>query len=459
MIDVSGAASDQHFATGGYVGFYRTFFRYLIPSVLGLLCVSTASVVDGLLVAKFIGPQGLAAINLLIPFITFYFGMGLMFAIGCSVRAVYCLGRNNTGEASAIFSNTVLLMAVFSLVLSVSAALLQDRLFHLLGTPPEVMPLLRDYFRVLLLGLLPQLLALTLYYFVRGLGYPRQATCALALGALVNIVLNVFFLGVCGWGIAAAAWATVAAQVVQVLVLFALVVRLPHGLYWRPSPRRLKNVLRSSANGASEFINEISVGVVIGVMHWLLTRQGGADTLAGFALVNYSLFINCMISCAIAEVVYTLVSQSVARSEHARAQAFFFLALKTTAVFAILYTTALLFWAPRGIAAVFPSTAAAQHSLHYLHWVWPAFLACGLNLVLAARFTGLQEAGASATLALLRSLILPLMLVVGFYWTNLSLPLIAALPVAEWLTLAVATAWYFQSRLLRSRRPSLLTVN
>lgn len=417
--------------------FLRTFFHYLIPSVIGLLSISTASVVDGLLVAHFLGPPSLAAVNLLIPVITFYFGVGLMFAIGVSVRAAFYLGQQRHREASTLFSNCVLLVMLFAIFMMAAASLLQQHLFAALGAPPAIFPLLHDYFQILLLGWLPQLLAVVFYYCLRSMGYPKAATGALVAGAMVNILLDWIFLGVLHWGIASAAWATVAAQCIQFLTLLVLFRRLPHGLQWCTHWRGMMEVVRAAANGFSEFINEISVGVVLGVLHWLLLRQAGTDAMAGFALVNYSLFIHTMIGCAVAEVVYTLVSRNAGSGRYEDAQVFFRIGLLVAIIFAGIYTSVLLLFGPMWIDFLFPS-AAGEYSHHYLAWISPAFIACACTLVLSAYFTGLQNARTSALIALLRSLFLPLVFLLAIERRWIDLPPVVAITLAEWLTLGVA---------------------
>jgi len=70
-----------------------TFFRYVIPSTLSLLAISTASVVDGFFVGNYIGADALAAVNLLMPYFALLFGIALMFAVGGSVKASIYIGE------------------------------------------------------------------------------------------------------------------------------------------------------------------------------------------------------------------------------------------------------------------------------------------------------------------------------------------------------------------------------
>lgn len=428
-------------------GLLRTFLHYLIPSIVALLSVSTAAVVDGLLVAHYLGPEAVSAVNLLIPPMTLMFGLSLMFAIGGGVQCAYYKAENDNPAANAIFSNTIFLVLILAIFLAASTFLLRYPLFTLLGASPEIIALLDAYFCVLLLGVPLQLVAVVFYYFVRGLGHPRKATAALLCGAGINAALDIYLLGVLRLGIASAAWATVAAQLTQFLILLTVMLRY-RILHWQLDLRRIKETIRSSANGLSEFVNEISVGLVIGVTQWILIRQHGVDAVAGFALVNYGLFINAMVCCAVAEVIYTLGSQNIGAGRVHRAHEYLRLAILCTLAFTIGFTLILIAFGPQWFAFLVPS-AAAEYAIVFLNWLWPVFTLCGLNMAISAWFTGCRRVKESTVIAMSRSLILPAMFIVLIYWTGLNVPAVAALPTAEIITFALAVWFFLRNGMLR----------
>ena len=57
---------------------FPTFVRYLIPSVLGLIAMTSSSLVDGIFIGNYLGITALAAVNLIIPIITLLFGVSMM---------------------------------------------------------------------------------------------------------------------------------------------------------------------------------------------------------------------------------------------------------------------------------------------------------------------------------------------------------------------------------------------
>ncbi len=424
-----------------------TFVRFTSASLFGLLALSSAAIVDGILVGKLLGADELAAVNLLIPYLTLVFGIALMLAIGGSVECGHLLGRNKTLAANATFTRTLVAVAVFAVVVIVAGLLFSKPLFRLLAVPAEVAPLLSGYFHILLLGVPAQLLSVVLYYFLRTAGNPRQASAALVAGAAVNILADVFFLLTLKLDLRAAAWATVLAQCVQCAAL-VLFFRRQTVLGLHRNWKNLKAFLSSSANGFSEFINEISAGLVLLAIHWLLSSSQGAAGVAGFALVNYSLLLNVMTACAVAEVVHLLVSQNMGAGQTQRARQFRNLGFVT-----VLAAGAGLYLLVMGFGEAFSgwlfsgeSNSAAHHARSLWPMLAPVFLLAGCNMVFSAWFTGLQQAGVSSAIALSRSLTLPLAGLAILVYLGAGLGALWALALAEALTLLVVTLWFFMAK-------------
>lgn len=84
------------------------FFQYSIPSVLGMLAISSANIVDGFFIGNYVGDFGLAAINISLPIFSFLFGFAFMLAIGSSVVAGKLIGEGEIKKASIIFTKTMI---------------------------------------------------------------------------------------------------------------------------------------------------------------------------------------------------------------------------------------------------------------------------------------------------------------------------------------------------------------
>ncbi|OAN14056.1 multidrug transporter MatE [Photobacterium jeanii] len=420
-----------------------TFFYYAIPSLLGLLAISTAGIVDGIFIGRFLGSSALAAVNLLIPYFTFMFALALMIAIGGSVLAGKYLGENKHVFAHRIFSQSLLTIISITTLAALLIHWFPTVLFHFLGAPLALHQDMSHYLNIMSLCLIIQLTGMVLYYFIRVDGQPVLGTIALMVGAGTNIALDALFLGYFKLDISWAAWATTLAQTLQCVIMLLFFTRPERRLQLTTKLLSAPRFLRALYNGSSEFINELSVGIVIFTVHWLLLRNVGAQGVAGFAIANYLLFIGMMTFYGIIDAVHVLISQNHgAKNKHRIRQ---IMAVATTTIMMISALLAMAAWsAPQFITALFlddiTSTASLQAQA-YMQVIWPCFLFSGMNVLLSSYFTATQQPRQSATIALLRGLILPVGLLLGF---SFAAPwhFLIALPVAEGLTLLFALNCY-----------------
>jgi putative MATE family efflux protein len=416
-----------------------TFARFALPSVLGLLAITTASIVDGIFVGHFVSSDGLAAINLLIPYLSLAFGLALMIAIGGAVRCGHYLGQSLSKPASAVLSKcltSVLLIGIAFLSLS---WLLDKSILSWLGTPSSLMPLILPYFNIISAVLIIQIFTMVLYYFVRQDNAQSLATVALTTGALMNIVLDALFIVHFDMGLVGAAWATAIAQVIQLLILLSFFLRPQRQLHW-VWPREWSEMNKISFNGLSEFINEISGGLVILVLNWLLISQLDVEGVAAFAVINYLIFVSLMLYYGIADALHLLVSHNHGAGQPQRSMAFVITAIVTVLLISSALTLTLLVW-PQELTQLFLEEAALSTTdlaLSFIDIVWPLFVINGINVILSIYLTAMQKPKPSMLIALSRGLILPIGLLLLLTVFLPAPTFLMALPLAEWLTFIFA---------------------
>ncbi len=361
-----------------------TFFYFVIPSIAALLALTTANLVDGLFIGNFVGAEALAAINFLIPYLALVFGMALMLAIGGSVRAGKFLGEKNSQAASATFSKCIITVVIFALVMANINLLFSRWIFSALGAPESLHPLMREYFHITACFLPAQLLSVVLYYFIRADGKPVMATVALTSGALGNILLDALFIGYFQWGIAGAAWATGMSQLLQLSSLCCYCWQPLRRLHCQLRLTQWTEVTQAAFNGISEFVNEMSGGLVILLVNWLLVTRIGVDGVSAFTVINYSLFASLMIFYGIADAMQLLVAQNFGARQVQRIRHFMF-----TSVAAILTLGGVLIalllggrvhWIGWFVSA--HETAVITLAADFILVIWPIFLVNCLNVLL-----------------------------------------------------------------------------
>lgn len=435
-----------------------TFFYYVIPSLFGLLALTTANLVDGVFVGNYIGGQALAAVSLLLPYITFLVAISLMLAIGGVVSAGKYLGEGKKQSASAVFSKILMVAVSVNVFLAILSYAAQPILYLILNVPVHIKPLVNEYFEVIRWVLILQFSSMVLYYFVRIDGHPILGTWALIAGAIVNILLDGLFIYYLQMGLAGAAYATGIAQVVQCLVLLTFFLSRRRTLQFSFKQSEWISVVRIAYNGLSEFVNEISIGIVFLVLNWLLIARLGTDGVAAFSVVNYVIFLSVMVYYGVADALHLLVSQNFGAKNNARMKSFFYTALCSVTLIGGILVLMLIFAQSLLITAFLndEDTQIAELVGHIMMLVWPIFLVNGVNILICSYFTATHKAMLSACISACRSIIMPvvmlLILYVVLYYSALfdtspsNFLFLIALPAAEWLALFLSLAYIYRHR-------------
>jgi len=420
------------------------FFHYAIPSVIGMLAVSSAVIIDGIFVGNFVGATALAAINISMPAFALFASVVYMLAVGGSVMCGKFIGEGNQEAASAIFSKTVYAVLAITLLLSVFFLLFLDQLVTTLGANEELHGLVKDYMRIIVFAAPLLVLGLTLDYFVRVDSRPILASGVLIAFAMINISLDYLFIIRLGWGIKGAAWVM---AIVEGSIFFML---LGHWFSSRCTLKRIpflqchrdgwKDVWQAAYNGFSEFANEMSIGLITLLFNWVMITRMGVEGVAAFTIISYLLYIGLEICYGISESLQPTVSKNFGAKQPQRIVRFLSVAVLSCFIIGILLSSMFLL-IPETLISLF-LRAGEEHTveiaLTFIALFWPAFLFNGVNITFASYFTSLHKPLQSAAIAVSRSLVLPvlgLLLLPLWFGDN---GVFLAIPVAEAIAFILA---------------------
>lgn len=452
---LSETSSDNDALYGAVV---PTFFKYLVPSLLGLFAMTSASLVDGIFIGNYEGVVALAAVNLIIPIMTLLFGIGMMLSIGGSVRAGKYLGEGNIAAASAIFSKTLVSVALYAAAIIVLGLALEEQLFAGLGATPELFAPMSQYYRVIMPFLFAQLLALVLYFFIRLDGMPNLAAAALAIGAVLNIVLDYLFIAAFGWGLTGAAFATGLSMVLPALIMLFYFFRPARRLRFKLPQNNWGEVLYAAYNGVSEFINTVSGAAVAFILNWMLIERAGVNGVAAITVVNYLLVLGFMMFFAISDTIQVMISQNFGAAKDDRIRAFLqtascVIGVSSVAFIAVLMTVSeplvYLFVDERN------SVEMVELATELVSYVWPLFLFAGFNILISGYLTAIHLPFQSGLVAVSHSLVFPAGLLLLFYYLVSDHRFVTALPAAEGLTFILALVIFLRHRPQHATQPTV----
>ena len=415
------------------------FFQYSIPSVLGMLAISSASIVDGFFIGNYVGDFGLAAINISFPIFSLLFGFALMLAIGSSVVSGKLIGQGDIKSASIIFSKTMVCITLFSFITCTVLFLNIETILHLFGADENLTKIAIDYLSIILIFIPFLMIGVVLDYFVRVDNRPNLAFIALLFSAVINVILDWFLIVYLQKGIFGAALATGISQLALIFIL------LPHFFSKKATLKFVKpigsyiQILKASYNGASEFINEISVGITTLIFNYVMIKNFDIEGIAAFTVINYLLMIGIMISFGISDSLQPIISKNFGAKENKRIEEFLKLAFITTGLVGVVMILLIIF-TPNTLANIFledTNHKTKEIVLSFATFIWIAFLFDGFNLVISAYFTAIHKPLASMIIAISRSFILPVFFIVTLpFFFDLN-GIFMAIPMAEFMTFII----------------------
>ncbi len=200
---------NQDLTQGPVVG---GLLRFAVPMILGDLLQQCYNIADTLIIGRCLGPNALAAVGSSFTLMTFLTSILLGLCMGSgTVFSIRFGQRDQAGLREGVFAAFALVAGLTVVLIAAAFATLKDiRLF--LNVPGAVWGMMREYLFVIYTGILAVFLYNFFASFLRAVGNSVVPLAFLAVSALLNIVLDLWFVIGLEWGVPGAAAATVISQ-------------------------------------------------------------------------------------------------------------------------------------------------------------------------------------------------------------------------------------------------------
>lgn len=193
----------------------KTMLIFAVPMILGNLLQQCYNVADTLIVGRFLGPDALAAVGSSFTLMTFLTSILLGLCMGSSAVFSIRFGQKDfDGLKDSIFTSFLLIAAICA-VLNLAAFLSIGWILLLLKVPEEIQGLMRDYLMVIFSGITAVFLYNYFSCLLRAVGNSVIPLVFLAVSAVMNIGLDLWFVLGLKRGVAGATEATVISQYVS----------------------------------------------------------------------------------------------------------------------------------------------------------------------------------------------------------------------------------------------------
>lgn len=289
----------------------KKFREFFLPSLLGALAGQLGVVIDSLMVGNFISADAMTGVGVCMPLEQMLSAVAVMLSVGAGGMIAVAAGARKRDEADRIFS-AVLILNVLAGVLFLALLLpFTPRMAQFLAGEESITPLTWQYLRIMVWRTPFMMTLYALGVLVRTDGMAKLASQGILLSQIVNIGLDLLFIGALGMGMAGAAIATVASDVAG---LGCIALR-----YFKSKSRTLRLVrfgdprafwalartLAASGVPAATAIGLVSVKVWC--VYRILEQCGGADAMQVYAVCMSVLTLLSMVADGLQEAMIPIL--------------------------------------------------------------------------------------------------------------------------------------------------------
>lgn len=193
----------------------KTILLFSLPMIAGNLLQQLYNIADTLIVGRFLGSGALAAVGASYTLMTFLTSIFLGLCMGSGAVFSIRYGEKDQKQLEKSIGASFLLIGITAVIVNLAVFLFIDPIMGLLQVPQEIYGMMRDYLWVIFLGILATFLYNFFASVLRAVGNSVVPLVFLAACAILNIVLDLWFVLGLQWGVKGAAIATVISQYVS----------------------------------------------------------------------------------------------------------------------------------------------------------------------------------------------------------------------------------------------------
>ena len=342
--------------TSGSIGKRMMFFA--LPLLLGNLFQQLYNTVDSLIVGNFLGSSALAAVSSSGSLIFMLIGFLSGISAGAGVVISQYFGAEDVPNIQRAVHTTVAFGIAAGLLMTIVGILLSPQILAWMGTPESVMPESISYLQIYFSGSLGFVLYNVFVGILQAVGDSRHPLYYLMASSVINLVLDILFIGFFHTGVGGAALATVITQVFSAILCFVQLLRTKESYQLRLSSIRfdlpmLGRIIRIGLpsgvqNSIIAFANVVVQSYINAFGEMAMAGYGAYTKIEGFAFLPINSFTMAMT---------TFVGQNLGAGQTERTRKGARFGILVTVVMAELIGVIVMLFAPQLIAA-FDSTPA-----------------------------------------------------------------------------------------------------
>lgn len=385
-----------------------------LPLILSQLINVLYNIVDRIFIGNMttIGSEALAGVGVTLPIIVIVSAFAALFGLGGSPKAAIKLGENDEKAANNIMMNSLIMLVITGVVLTVLMLVFNKPLLYLFGMQEELLHYGLDYLNIYAIGTVFVMLSLGLNFYVSASGNTKEAAIFVLVGAIINIILDPILIFGFSLGVKGAAIATIFSQGVSALLIIIFLANKKRVLHFSFKNFKLDGriILSIVALGISPFIMQSTEALIQIVFNNQISRYTtGSDYIIYMNVMTIMMSILQFMILPVhglTQGASPLLSYNYGSGNHKRVKESYKLLIILSFTYTLIFYLFILI-SPNLLVMIFnrdPETLLLTPKLMRIFFLGLSFM--GIQSAVQVTFMALNQPIVSLTMAILRKIVI-----------------------------------------------------
>lgn len=328
--------------------------QYALPAIIAQTAASLYNMVDSIFIGQGVGPLAISGLAVTFPLMNLSTAFGTLVGAGAATMLSVLLGQKNYKAANKVLGNVVTLNTIIGIAFMAIALIFIDPILYFFGASENTLPYAKEYISIILVGNVITHLYFGLNAAMRSSGNPKKAMGLTIFTVAFNTILDPIFIFVFDMGIAGAAWATVIAQTVAMVVVMMHFNDKRRPFHFEKGIFRLDmRVAKDSLTiGMGPFLMNAAACLVTLFINQQLREYSGDLGIGAYGICNRFIFMFIMICMGLNQGMQPIAGYNYGARQYSRVKEVFW---KTARIAMAMTTVCFIFgmFFPKAAAGIF----------------------------------------------------------------------------------------------------------
>lgn len=370
-----------------------SIFRHLIvfafPLLIGNIFQQFYNTVDTWVVGNYVGNEAFAAVGSVGVIINVLIGLFNGFSSGATVVISQYFGAKQYDQVQKSVHTTIIITVIMGIVFTIVGILMTPTMLKLTDTDPDVIPYAKQYLEIYFAGILSLVLYNIGSGILRAVGDSTRPFIFLVISAIINILLDLYFVIALDMKVVGVALATVIAQTVSVILIFITLIRSNSCIKFTFSKLSIDVlILKKIVKIAIPASIQLALTQFSNVFVQSYINGFGKDYMSAWTAYSKIDQIILLPMQSIAIASSTFVGQNLGKLQDKRARKGISTAMILSVVSTIILMIPVLLFSPTLVTVFNKTPRVIEVGTILLRYITPFYVLCCINQILAGALRG-----------------------------------------------------------------------